>query len=848
MAMPAAAEPGQEQEHGPPVSHPRVRLRPVPVVQAALLVVLLLWVFLPLVRGTETLFLRDVFNAHLEMKWAQAEAMRGGSLPLVDVYRAGGQPLLGNLNAVPLYPDNLLYLVAPFFWAFNAHFWLHVLVAPFAMAWLGRAWGLSPRAAWAAGVCYGLSGFFLSNLAFYNLIAGAALAPALVAACLRLAEAAPGTQRAWRTAAAALLWTLLLLAGDPVTALLSAVLAAAAVAVRHGRRLAPWGPVVLAFACGTLAAAPQLVEFLRIVPLSTRFHWGYTPEATTVASWDPRQLAEWLVPFFFGRPDRLGLGSFWGRYAYTGWQPYYYALYPGLLALCLLAAAGRPGGRRAAWWAWGCAGLGVFLALGRFNPLVKPLFALPGAEAFRYPIKFWLLVAVAAGVLCGIGFEHVFEAGRRGLFRGALAVLFGLLAALWTTLSLLPGPARALARAVLPSRYGEDFAANERTRWAGLCLISMLVLAAILLACGVWRRRPGAAGGAALLVHAAAQLFFLAPLAARDAVLPYRVPPALLAAVPPGSYASHASFLELFGGWKDDARFPEQLNRWVERRAFAELYPLAGPLWGIRYQLNTSPEGLDAFMARVARGTIKQSRDPERARLLAAWGVDYLIVNRPLDQAAADEVRLVHRAPSFGQEVLVYELVRRAPRVFFTGEVQPAPSMTHAFRYLVRPNFDRRHAAVVRGEGPPRHGAGGTARLLRERRESLEIDVDARSAGLLVVQRASLPLYRATVDGRPAELTVANLYRLGLELPPGRHRVRIWTDRRPLRLSLVGPLVAVLSLAGFGWRERRRQAAASSPLNRGSATAARSGESHHQRTDPGESPPPPPPAPPPEQE
>ncbi len=773
----------------------------VPAVQAALLVLVLLWAFLPLVRGTETLYLRDIFNAHLEMKWAQAEAMREGDLPLLDPYRAGVQPLLGNLNAVPLYPDNLLYLVAPFFWAFNAHFWLHGLVAPFSMAWLGRAWGLSPRAAWAAGVCYGLSGFFLSNLVFYNLIAGAALAPALVAGCLRLAEAVPGERRGRRVAAAAAVWALVVLAGDPVTSLLAALLAAGAVAVRSGRRLAPWGPVALAFACGTLLAAPQLVEFLRIVPLSTRVHWGQTRDVTTVASWDARQLAEWLIPFFYGRPDRIGLGGFWGRYAYTGWQPYYYALGPGLLGLALLAASGRPRGRRAAWWAWGAIALGVFLALGRYNPAVEWLFGLPGAEAFRYPVKFWLLVAVSSGVLCGIGFEKAFEVGRRGVYRAALGALFALLAGLWVTLSFLPGPARALARAVLPSRYDAAFAANEITRWAGLCLLSMLVLAAMALAGLLLRRRPAGAGAAVLLVHAAAQLFFLQPLAPRDAVLPYRTPPALLDVVPPGSYVVHSSFLRLFGKWEDRARFPEQHGRWIERRAFHELYPLAGPLWGVRYQLNTSPEGLDAFMTRVARGAVKQVGDAERVRLLAAWAVDYVLLNRELGPVASAETRLAARAPSFGQEIFVYELARRAPRVFFAGEVHHAETMTHAARRLARADFDRERATVIKGEGPPRRGAGGTARLLSEAREAVEIEVDARSAGVLVVQRASLPLYRATVDGRPADLTVANLHRIGLELPPGRHRVRIWADRRPLRWSLLGPAAALVALMVFSRRD-----------------------------------------------
>ena len=37
-----------------------------------------LWLFLPIISGSETLFLRDVFNTHLEMKWFQAEAMNSG--------------------------------------------------------------------------------------------------------------------------------------------------------------------------------------------------------------------------------------------------------------------------------------------------------------------------------------------------------------------------------------------------------------------------------------------------------------------------------------------------------------------------------------------------------------------------------------------------------------------------------------------------------------------------------------------------------------------------------------------------------------------------------------------------
>lgn len=158
---------------------------PTHVLPTLVLLVVAVW---PLISGERTLYLRDVANTHLPAKWSQAEAMREGRLPILDPLRDGGQPALGNPNTVPLYPDNLLYLVAPTLWAFNAHFWLHLLLAPWAFWWLGRVWGLSSRAAWAAGACYAASGFFLSSLNLYNLVAGYALAPALVAAALRLAS------------------------------------------------------------------------------------------------------------------------------------------------------------------------------------------------------------------------------------------------------------------------------------------------------------------------------------------------------------------------------------------------------------------------------------------------------------------------------------------------------------------------------------------------------------------------------------------------------------------------------------------------------------------------------------
>ena len=508
---------------------------------------------LPLIAGGETLFLRDLFNTHLEMKWAQSEAMQAGRMPLIDPYRAGGQPHLGNPNTVPLYPDNLLYLAAPLFWAFNAHLWLHLLLAPAAFYALARAWGLEREPAWAAGVLYAGSGFFLSNLNFYNLVAGVTLAPALIAAALRL-TARPS---ACRFAALGLLWTLVLLAGDPMTAALAGLLAATAVVVRHGRR-ARLLPALVAVAAGTLLAAPQLVEFLRVAPLSFRGHWGYSAAASMAASWPPVAVLGWLLPFPFGLPDL----QYWGQEIFQGNLPFYFSLYPGALALALVGAVGRPR-EPAARWAWGLVAAGLFFALGAFNPAVRWLAGAVPANLLRLPTKLWPAVAIGAALLGGIGFARLIDGGRgwrRRLVPGLAATYLAGGLALW----LAAGPAAAGLRRLVPRRFDDAFVAAALARWIALLLATALLLGLFALLLRAARRRPLLAPALLLAIHLASQLLLLRPLLAMDEIEVYRADPPLAAHIPPGARVVHGAHDGLFGPATIPAgAFPDPRLRWI---------------------------------------------------------------------------------------------------------------------------------------------------------------------------------------------------------------------------------------------------------------------------------------------
>ena len=379
-------------------------------------VLLLAWFVAPLVGGGKTLFLRDVLQTHLADRIGLATSLRQLELPLiplVDPLRAGGQALAGNLNALPFYPDNLLLLLAwpgaagaagrAALWALNAHFWLHWFLALGAALWMGRAFGLSRPAAWMGATVYAFSGYFASQLNLYNTVAAAALAPALVAAVL---ETAPGKAPAVRRrglVGAALLWALLVLGGEPLLALLALALAISAGVLFAGRR-ALSGRLMLALLAGTLLAAPQIVEALRILPISFRNNAAFGEPQAILGSFRWAHLADFVWPFFFGRPN---LSEVFAPHQFDGYPPLLFTLYPGLLALAL-AATGLARRGRATIWGAGAIVVALFFALGRFNPVVEATLGPALGPA----------VAIPRQVLAARGRRR--EPARRHRIRGGL--------------------------------------------------------------------------------------------------------------------------------------------------------------------------------------------------------------------------------------------------------------------------------------------------------------------------------------------------------------------------------------------------------------------------------------------
>ena len=118
----------------------------------AAIVLVWLGLSLPLLSGQSTLFERDVFSIHLHQKHFGAQELQAGSVPYFRPDWGLGQTFRSNPNVLPLYPGNLLYLVLPFWTAFNLHYLLHWLIAFFAMGALARVLGATPLASLMAAI------------------------------------------------------------------------------------------------------------------------------------------------------------------------------------------------------------------------------------------------------------------------------------------------------------------------------------------------------------------------------------------------------------------------------------------------------------------------------------------------------------------------------------------------------------------------------------------------------------------------------------------------------------------------------------------------------------------------
>lgn len=697
-------------------------------------------------------YFRDVGIYYYPNYVFAAASLEQGTWPLWNPTADAGAPFL------IVYPVELALLAlagARFTLAVGPP--LHVLAAMCGATWLAREIGVSRWGAWFAGAAFGLSGYLQSSLNLHELSHGAALAPWVIAAYVRLVRSPSGPGAAALAALSALQLTTLAAEAVLQTALAALVLTPVRLRARQLRALG-----AAALVAGLLAA-PALLGARALVAGTDRAA-GFA--ASVALSWSahPVVLAESVWPFLLGDPHTMTNLGYVGQPYFPDGYPYFLSLYVSAALVGLAACAGRAQARL-----WLLCGLSVLIAFGAHGPVGRLMVTvLPN---LRVPAKALLLATLAIVLLAGHGLDRALgDRSRRAAL--SVGVPAGLLLAIGVALTAFPGAASAAAAAAWTRLARPEAVPLLSDLWpAALLRTGVLgVTAAFVLRTGRLARLACACILADLLITNAA----VEPSAPPDFYVLQPEVSALVAQAREGTPGRWFSF-----GAESASGSIQWSRALLARNHDLPLYALDRQLLYGRFRTIDGLDGafdenrtgwapagstLDAALSRPSRYREVHER---LRRAGVRWVVSF--VGLPEDLVSR---RGGARVREVAQPLGLYEIGSALPRAYWVPDCEVvAPQALRA--RLEEPSFDPTRLVLLT-EAPPGGSCGGGSAVPGEGHVALErvtphaVRLRASApAGFAVVLEGFHPAWVATRDGRPVPILHANDRYWALPLPGG---------------------------------------------------------------------------------
>lgn len=401
--------------------------------------------------------------------------------------------------------------------------------------------------------------------------------------------------------------------------------------------------------------------------------------------------------------------------------------------------------------------MALLYALGKYTPVFYLLYEyLPGVALYRRP-------ADATFVLCGL-----------------LAIISGYLI-------------HRLLTATLPLR-----------RWQSIvAVLAVVAMVAISVVLARWANMLESAAlpllwGCGFLLAAVGALTLARRLAPRSEVAAAVVLAIFCAADFVWNNAPNESTglpTSLYGALRSDtddetlallksklkaAAAPDRRDR-VEMIGVAYHFPNIGLIHDLDHLYGHNPLRLALFEdATGAPDTVAAVRGPftpllpsYRSPLEDLFGVRFLVLGQPIEKLApsakSDDFPLVGRTT----EAYIYENPRALPRVLLATQWQKA-DFAEMLRKGGWPDVDYRRTVLLEREpaAVPSGDAPGSVRIARYENTHVEIEADAPSGGFVVLNDVWHPWWRASVDGKPADILKADVLFRAVAVPPGKHTVR----------------------------------------------------------------------------
>lgn len=719
---------------------------------------LLAWLFQGVLLG-EAYFAGDMILCFLPLKKFISESFAAGFFPEWWPYDALGQPMSSLPIASLFHPTTLLYALLPLKAAWALQTLLPVFIAPLGTWALARTLGLRRPAAAFATTVVAVSFWHVLLSSQTQMHLAAASLPWFWREAIRVFRSRRGS-----VVVLALATANMVVGGDPMLLQLAVVGLLPLLRWARWRRPRAWARLVGAGVLGLLLGGVQLVPMMYVFPHSPRAA-GLNISTDDLWALRGSHLSGLVWPTQFGK------------------ELLFDSLYVGVPVLVLAVLALGTTWR----WRWRLATLVAVLALtaaGRALPLWHLWSAvLPGWSGYQFPVKALGPAVLPLALLAGQGLQSslrrfawpAFIVGGIGLLIGGLAT---------AALHVAAG-----ALAFVLERKASRTGTSRRLSSPVAVLVTLLLTVDLAVVLGPVVTQPF------------------------DVV---ETPPPLMQGLKDGGAGLEGGFYEW--SWNLPPALMARVPDW-QRRENELMVLVAAPASGGLFGLPSSR----AYLAGVTRRVFdvsKSSREQDfvwRVRLSQVFGANVRLqqLTAPLmpNTVAADE--------DLGAAVV--RLPDALPRAYVAFAATPVPDDTQ----VVRLNTGFRQGREVLVSPESTFGLPGLSEQGRPPQPvAIHRDVDVVTAdvtldvpGLLVLNEAWAPGWRADVDGQPASLVPANHAVMAVPLQPGSHRVGFVYETPGLRVGAWASLLSALALAAWAWARSRQ---GGSTQNTPSATSAES--------------------------
>ena len=757
---------------------------------ALLLALLILATFPQVLLGLETFVIRDYGFFAYPLAYFQRECFWHGELPFWNPYNNCGVPFLAQWNTMPLYPASLIYLLLPLPWSLSFFCLLHLWFAGFGMYCLARRWTGLRRAevssvlnvcnarpvsaqlscneatatqagnnfaAAFAGVAFAFNGLTLNLLMWPSHIATFSWMPWVVLA----------VELAWREGRqkiilAAFAGALQMLAGGPEIIFLTWILLLAMWIQQFVKgespRVSMFRRFPLVVTLVIALAAVQLLPFLDLAAHSQR-STGYADTRWSMPGWG---WANFLVPMAFGRTWTEGVFFQYNQ----SWTSSYY---PGIGALWLALLAVWIIRERRVWLLGAVAMAALVFAFGE-NTYVYPALRkiIPQLSLMTYPIKYVIFVALLTPLLAAFALtrQQNLRSEEKSAFRMRLILVGAIL------LALIAG--------ILIWAWQFPFPTDDvhATLLNGLSRVFFLVLTSALLLVLMREPKTGLRRMASLLLIVVAWLDVFTHEPAQNPTVPPSVYELNLArirlAMQPQPALGESRAMVTPAAAMDFIRFAlsDPKNNYLAKRV------------GYCANCNTldAVPKVDGFFSLTPRES-----DDLISLLYGTTNADF---PRLEDFMGVSQITAPDQFSRWQSRRTFLQLVTAGQKPAFLDD-------PGTLRALTQPDFEGGKMVFL----PPKTKSLVTvtnqtaARVLSSQFKALRVDIEVEAAepSLVVVAQTYYHDWRASVDGRPAPLLRANHAFQAVQVPAGRHYIRLAYEDRAFQFGAAVSICMVVN-------------------------------------------------------